>query len=332
MVTSLQQSAMAPVLRAKFQDAQEYVRVVALAELLKSGATPVPAIEDAATCLDDPNPLVRELAVTVLAQAGAPAAAVLTQALDERQPVSVRIAAASGLSRMGAGAAPAANPLCRCLENSDDQLRWHAAFALGKIGRDAVAALQGILSSSNVGVLCAAVSALGWVGKDAGGAVEAVKRLALSSSPTVRIACHAAIARITGDSSTSLPEMMRVLEDKDPGVRQAAVQSLGDLGAVARQSAPRLLRCATDPSSGVRAASALALARIGAAGPQTVQILTKLLQDPEVEVRANAGIALAKLGSEAETALPALHAIRTDGNPRVSAIAMAAVESISKAK
>ena len=71
------------------------------------------------------------------------------------------------------------------------------------------------------------------------------------------------------------------------------------------------------------------MARIEATTPETIAELSRLLADLEPEVRANAGIALASLGRAAEPALPALRVARHAKQPRLAAIAKAAVERIS---
>lgn len=326
----MQHNVTNPVHSAEAQDLREYIRVVALAEVIKSGTTPEPLIQEAEGVLNHSNPLMRELAVAALAQAGAPAGAVLIQALDEHQPVSVRIAAASGLGRIGAEAPSALSSLAECLDSSDELLRWHSAFALSRVGTAAIPVLMSKLASANPAVQCIALSALGWIGTGAGAATEAVKRLVSSTSTSLRFAACAALIRITRDSSTGLPAMLAGLDDRDEGIRLTAVQRIGEVGDLGKDSAPNILQRLGDSSPPVRAAAALALARINAAGSEVVQALTRLLKDPDNEVQAAAGIALSNLGKEAEPALPQLRAMQNVADDRVVAIRKAAAEKISQ--
>ena len=56
-------------------------------------------------------------------------------------------------------------------------LRWHAGFALGRMGKAPVPALRSLLESSDSLVVSAAVDALEWIGENAGDAVEDLQAL-----------------------------------------------------------------------------------------------------------------------------------------------------------
>jgi HEAT repeat protein len=312
------------------RDSREYIRLAALAELLTSGTKSPDVIEGVSARLDDPSQSARSLAVLVLAQVGAPSATVLIRALGEKQPIPVRVATAAGLGRIGVDAAAAIHSLCQCLENDDELLRWHASFALSKIGVVAVPSLQRMLKSSDPKVIYAALNSLEWIGKDAKIAFEDIKQLISISSPLVQLACYSALVKISGDPSKGLPNLQSILEEKDPDIRKACVERIGYLGEIAREATPLLIKCLSDQSGPVRAASALALARIGLSQSEAVEGLTRLLDDPEIETRANAGVALASLGSTAASALPALRIMQQDKEPRLAAIANVAIESIEK--
>ncbi len=316
--------------RTKLLDREDAVRLATLAGLLKPGMATPEATEAVEACLDGASENVRRVAVLVLGHLQPPAVPALARALDERHPISVRVCAASGLGRAGANAAPAIDQLTKCLTAPDDVLRWHAAFALSRIGPAAVPSLKLPLRSPDPLVVSAAIDAAGWIGSGAKTALEDVRRLATSPVPAVRLACHSAMVKITGDVSMGLPMLVAALEDRDAGVRAAALERMGHLRAAARESAPSILRCIADQSSEVRAAAALALARAEASTPQVVAALTQAVADPEPDVRANAGIALASFGPAAASALPALRLMQQTTEPRLAAIAKAAVERIER--
>jgi HEAT repeat protein len=318
-----------PTARAKLREGEEHVRVAALAELLRGEAPPAPIVAAVAECLNDASDHARALAVLVLERAGAAGISALAHALDDKQPISVRVLAAAALGRAGGNATPAIDPLCACLGSADGTLRWHAAFALGKIGAPAVPALRVVLRSADPEILRAAADALGWIGSGAHAALADLTALALSTALSVRLAIHLALVRITGDASVGLPMLLAALKEKDPAGRASALERIGQLRAMARESSPMLLPCLADRSGDVRAAAALALARIEATTPETIEALTPLLADSETDVRASAGIALASLGRAAVPALPALRVMRRATQPRLAAIARAAVQRIS---
>ena len=102
------------------------------------------------------------------------------------------------------------------------------------------------------------------------------------------------------------------------------------LAGSAREFVPVIMGCLEDPAGEVRAAATLALARIEEEPSRILEALTERLADPEGEVRANAAMGLARYGPAAASALPALRALQQEAEPRLVAIANAAVERIEK--
>lgn len=320
----------AEALKIKLHDPEIWVRQVALAELLKPSVDAAPALPVIAACLDDPSPVVRELAIVVLGQIGEPAVLALTRALAEDQAVGIRIAAASGLARIGSGAVPAIEALCRCLRDSDNLLRWQASFTLGKIGKEAVPWLRRLVNLPDPLVCEAAINALGWIGPEAIDALPDVEHKAAAPRPMLQLAACSAIARISGDPSKALPVLISMLEGPDPVLHKAALDRIGELRANALPSVSQVLACLQDQMSEIRAHATLTLARMEANSAEVVAALMRLLDDPEAGVREHAGIALAALGPAANVALPALRTWCQNGQePRMAAIARVAVDRIA---
>jgi len=316
-------------LAARLQDPASYVRISALAELVKPRADALPILEAVTAGLDDPDPSVRHLAAIALGQVGAPAVPALARALEERQSLPVRIAAASGLARAGAAAATAVAALADCLRSADEVLRFHAAMALGKIGPAAVPALRGLLASGNPEVRGAALDALGFAGAGASGALEDVRALLASGGPSSEAAAYAMI-KISGDASAGLPSLLAQLEAADERGRARIVERIGTLRKAAGGTTSQLTSSLSDdPAPDVRGAAALALARTGTTGPETLAALSQALSDPEPEVRAQAGIALSALGTAAASVLPALRLVQDDADAKLAAIARAAAARIA---
>ncbi len=321
----------APALAPRLKSSQETARLAALAELVGLEQAIPDCLDDVAACLAHASGGERTLAVEVLTRMGVPAVPALITGLEESQPPTVRIAAASGLGRIGPAAAPAIDRLCGCFTSDDPTLRWHAAFALGKIGKDAVPALRSLLESSNPQVVVAAVDALDWIGEDAGEAVEDLQRLSGTAlSPLLQLACTSALVRISGDTAAALPVIEAMLQDEDKDTRKACLERLGMLTGSAREFVPLILGCLEDPVGEVRAAATLALARIEEEPSRILQALTERLADPEEEVRANAAMGLARYGPAAASSLPALRLLQQEQDPRLVAIANGAIEGIEK--
>lgn len=320
----------AATLVAKLKSPQEATRLAALAELILAQETPE-CLDEAAACLAHESAGERTLAVEVLTRMGGPAVPALITGLEKSQPPAVRVLVASGLGRIGPPAGSAIDRLCECLADDDPMLRWHASFALGKIGQAAVPALRSLLESSDPLVVSAAVDALEWIGEEAGEAQEDLQRLsAAASSPLLQLACATALVKISGDPSVGVAVIQTMLQDEDKNTRQACLERMGMLGGSAREYVPLILGCLADPAGDVRAAATLALARIEEEPSRILEALTERLADPEEEVRAKAAMGLARYGPAAASALPALRALQQEQEPRLVAIANAAVKRIEE--
>ena len=95
---------MPQALAARLRSPQEAPRLAALAELLQAGQGTPACLDEVAACLAHESAGVRTLAVEVLTRMGASAVPALIMGLEESQPPAVRIAAASGLGRIGTAA------------------------------------------------------------------------------------------------------------------------------------------------------------------------------------------------------------------------------------
>jgi HEAT repeat protein len=311
------------------QDAREHVRLAALAELLMADLEAQPPLETVVPCLDDASNDVRRLAVELLLRFGPQAVPALSDALDAMQPLSVRIAAASALARLGPNAEPAIEALCRNLQTDESVLRWHASFALSKIGPSAVPRLRLVLSASDPQVVTAAVDSLAWIGPGAKEAQEDLQQLGLSAtSPDLQLACATALVKITEDASRAKPVLVEAFETGDVNARKNCVQRIGGLGSMGKDYQDYLLRAGEDQSPEVRAAAALALAKVLEDPSGAVPALTKLLSDPDLEVRVNAAMGLARYGPAASSALPLLLELQQQSEEHPAAVARAAIEKI----
>jgi HEAT repeat protein len=247
----------------------------------------------------------------------------------DRAEVTVRQLAAAVLGKIGAPAAPAVRPLCRCLTAPEDNLRTIASLALARIGPASVPALRLMLQFSDPRTVTGAVSALSQIGPGAGESLADLEAIAPRAPLAVQLACAAALARISGDASRGLPLLLRALDHPDPSVRKQSLERITELGPAAHPAIPRILECGADPAPEVRAAAALTLGRIRAPACDVVSPMVRLLDDASPEVRINAMIVLASWGDAASAALPALRKWTGDPDEKTSVTANAAIERIS---
>jgi HEAT repeat protein len=320
-----------PDMLERLKDLAEHVRIGALVELLALATEALPDPQAVSPCLDDSSQSLRRLAVEVLVRYGAGAVSALNRGLDADQPLPIRVAAANALARLGPDAVPAIDSLCGSVHHEDPMLRWHAGFALSKIGSPAIPALRPLLQSTALQVVATALDALERIGPEAKEAQEDIQQLALgTSSPQLQLACATALVSITGDAASGKPVMANALTQGDVDLRKSCIQRLGDLGPGAHDYGEELLQGAEDPSAEVRAVSALALAKVVGDPAIAVLPLTKMLDDSDPEVRANAAIALTRYGPAATPALPRLQALQQEKVERVAAVAAAAISKIQE--
>jgi len=304
------------------------IRKGTLAQIFMTAPDTEAEPQDIAACLNDPEENVRILAVETLAKWGGVAVPFIAKALAPEQPEPVRVAAASCLGRLGSEAEPTVVSLSSCMESDDDLLRWHAGFALSKIGAPAFPELKNKLASDNPKTVMAAVQALGWMEKNAVEAVETIEALAEKKDPELTIACASALIRITGDPEKGLAMILPILEKGDTALKIICIREMGLLSDKAIEGRIALMPSISDPDPEIRSETALALARIGHPTPDLVQALIPLLSDKNEDVKANTGIALSVYGSTASPALSALQAMAHGEDPRLCAIARKAIQAI----
>ena len=318
-----------PTMEARLADPAEPVRLAALAELMKPDAEPTQVLEGVAACLDHSSTKVRKLAVVVMGKVaakgqGAPSAvSALIRALDDAQPMPVRMFAAVGLAQAGPAAEPAIEALCRAMDapaanpnppqpvgpagatgaaSAEEVLRLNASLALRGIGAPAVPWLRRLLRASDRAVVIAAVETLGRIGPPARDASPDLQQITASPDAKMRQACSSALVKITGNPAAGLPALLQDLRSPDPSLRKDSLAYIGKLQVLGESATPSILPGLTDSDPEVRAAAALTLAMVQADPAEIVPLLTNLLQDPGPNVRVSAAMALASLGREASPA------------------------------
>jgi HEAT repeat protein len=282
----------------RLHDPSEQIRMAALADVLRSSSADTSLLEPVSERIDDSDSEVCQMAAIVLPVFGSASVPALIRGLATHQDVTVRIASASALARIGRDASAAIEALSRGLEAGEAEVRWHSSFALARIGEASVPALCQALASPRPEIQVAAADALALIGPPAKSALPSLKPLQSSSSDDVRLAAISAHARISEDSS-ELSAVEALLTHTDAHTREAAARRLGEGGESARARWSALLPCLNDVEPGVRAAAALALGRIHAADQTAIDALTRALDDAVADVRANAAAALAHLKASA---------------------------------
>ncbi len=210
---------------------------------------------------------------------------------------------------------PAVPDIAAGLQVKDRSVKFQAARALGRIGRDAATVVTEL-------VMCASQEERRDRASDrfSGGSPNGVRRL-----------CLQALGSIGPASRDALPLIVRALTDHDEEIRSTATSSLELIGVVP-EAIPILVANLADPSPVVRHRTAVALARSGKAAPVAIPVLTKALADKDWMVRFCAAMALRDLSEHASNSLSALRECLNDENRTVRAIAQEAIVAIEKAR
>ena len=192
--------------------------------------------------------------------------------------------------------------LIETLDSDNERDRLNAAYRLGRVGADAVPALQQLLHSP---------------------------------SATIREYAGYALSLI---GAPAVPTLVDALQATDDSVRASAAFALADMGKAAQEAMPALMHAAQDPSAWVRRHATEGLGLIGQQVSdaidvsETVQVLTNGLHDDYYWVRDNAARALAKLGTRAEPATPTLITQLEDQDRYVRFHAAVALKQIQTAE
>ena len=213
----------------------------------------------------------------------------------------------------------------RQLKSAGQEERIEAALNLGHLeGSAATSALASALSDRSP--LVRAVVLAGLANRtDASAAPLIAGRLTADKDPFVRKAAAYALSRYAGPERTAA--LIAALKDKDLEVRGAAAVSLADHPDVTAIEA--LVIALSDKAGFVRAQAAHALGiNAGAASGAAPHLIKLLTSDNEGDVRRQAAVALGLIGDR--SALPALEAVRHDGNSYLAQAARDAIRMIER--
>ena len=265
------------------------------------------AVAELATAVDDKDRLVRWMAVTGIMRNAGPYATGAVHALAHAlgdEDWTIRDKAIIALARIGPPAQAAVHALVaeikRPYEAGDDEdeelvmrhndeysLKSSAAFALGRIGGQAIPEL-----------------------------------LALLRNPDTR---DPAIMAFPFAGAEAVPALAELLEDRDAGTRCAAAEALGRYGYESgAAAAPALVHALKDKDAEVRRRVVVALSTAGAGSEVSAPALASALKDVDDDVVHTAIFSLGEMGPRAKAAVPALLELGRDEKlheaTRVSAV------------
>lgn len=213
-------SAAVPVLKQCLKAENSEARWRSAEILGKIGEPALQAMAALIERLDDPDPLVADVAAQTLAGMGPVAAPDSVPALIKKFPRTEFLRA---VAKFGPAGAPATEALIACLADPDSIARWNAVRTLGKI--KAVSAVQPIMS------------------------------LLADPSPEVREHAAEALGDIGPAAAIAAPDLVKLFTDPMPRVRRDSVRSMGQFGPVVKPHLKAVQQLQDDPDPDVREAA-----------------------------------------------------------------------------
>ncbi|NEP50877.1 MAG: signal transduction protein, partial [Moorea sp. SIO3C2] len=227
----------------------------------------------------------------------------------------VRWRAARALGELGNSSETVVSTLLAQLQNKNSEVRWRATRALSELGNSSETVLKSLLArleDRDSELRCSAARVLAYFGNSSEAVVSALLARLQDTDSEVRGWAASALGHLLNSSETVVSALLARLEDTDFEVRGWAANALGRLGNSSETVISALLALLQDHKSFVRGYSAIALGRLGNSSETVVSPLLALLQDTDSEVRRRAARALGKLGNNSEVVINALLALLQD--------------------
>jgi HEAT repeat protein len=331
--------AAVPVLMESLKNDDPHARWDALFYMQKLGPQAKAAVPAILTLLKDDDPFMRELAVWTIGTIGPEAKAAVPKLIpllgDEND--DIRLRASVSLGHIGSGAVL---PLVQALRDKSPMVRYWAAYALERMGRQAKPAVETLTdvlaNDEDFDARGAAASALGAIGPDAASAKTALVSALKDREPRVRILAAEALVRLDKKPEAAIALLDKELQkNKLANLRKEAAEAIGRLGAEGKPLREPLRGALADKDTDVRIAAAEALWLVNKQTDEALPVLCEALKDDDADSRRSAAEALGKIGPAAKAALPVLaRALKDDddGVRKAAALAMRKIDAEAAAR
>ncbi len=294
--------------------------------------------------LSDPDALVREEAVEVLADAGpaarkaaaalekmtregperlrlraalalgrvagnnGPAVELLAQSLRKNTTAEARTQALLDLQHVSADAAPAVPAVLECVDAAEPAVRAHAAGTLRAIGQPALPAVLDALGHKDVRQRRRAVLALPVLSHLARDKAPLLKAGLGDEDLAVRAGCARVLWEFADTSKPVVDVLAEAVANGQPELRRDTLTAVTAILDPARTAAirPIVERAFKDPDPALRVRAAGVLARLDGKPEALLPVFVEGLRHRDADVRTQALLGLNLLGPRAAPAVPAL--------------------------
>jgi HEAT repeat protein len=296
---------------AELKDPDVLVREEALEVLAEAGPAAKEAVPLLEKMLRDEPPSLRTRAAMALWRIGGqtrPAALALAETGRDGATPLARTQALQSLSQLGPDAAPAVSILLDLVDDAEPTVRTQALTTLGMVGPAAVAAVLVRLEHREVRQRRRAIAALGRLPFAAADVALALKARLTDEDRTVRLQ-SARLLWFQGDASKAV--VAALTEALRNGTAPERADVLGTINTI--MDPPRLKAIrplleevlkGTDLPSRIRAAQALYMA--DGKAEEALPVFLEGLKDRRREVWTQAAVGVGRIGPPAAAAVPAL--------------------------
>ena len=160
--------------------------------------------------------------------------------IEVRTAEAFHYGALVGFEALGSNAVSAIPQLGKMLMNGDQDGGHTAAFCLAVIGCESIPTLVEALTNSNYQVRYNAAAALGSMESKAKDAIPSLLQALKDNHQLVRYSAARALGEIRMEPLIVVPALMAALDDQDETVMWNAAIALGEFGVKAKQAVPKL--------------------------------------------------------------------------------------------
>lgn len=231
----------------------------------------------------------------------------LSKQLVKSKKVEERADAAKMLGDLKAK--EAVGPLASALKDTDEDVRWNAAYSLVEISPDAkeaIPALKEALKDSSGHVRLNAASALHKMGTANEELIAPIRELLQSSDPLMRINAADFLLSYDVPVKEVLPVLLQAINNPNVKTQEAAAEVLSNLDELPKEALPGVLQALPTVSAKARENLIQAISTMGLTAASAVPALTDELHDGDSSVRDKAATALGKIGPGAKKAIGSL--------------------------
>lgn len=259
----------------------------------------------------------------------------LAHSLTNDSAGNVRGSAAFSLSEIGKQARTALPALIAALDDTESEVRWTVAKAIGTLAKGdahAIAVVEKKLGDPDAVARCYLAQAHFKLTGNPEPAVGILVSVVESGSNNDRLVAASILAAFGFEAKAALPALRLSVDDAEIGVSLFSAHALWAIGRDTTRALPALRNALLNGDRYYQIRASEFLGRIGSSASPVVPDLLKTTAESDLLIRRGAVVALGKIGARATSAVPRLTDLAdNDLAPSVQAAAKKSLEQINAA-